>query len=222
MAVKKKGNISSNVINRLPAYLRQLDKLTEAGETRISSRELGEIMDLTPSQIRQDLSCFGEFGQQGYGYHVQTLRNEIAKILGMDRSYKAIILGTGKIGRAMLEHFDFSANGVTLEAAFDVRPEVVGKTFAGIPVIDAHEMQSYCEKNPIDIAVVCVSAEGAQRAATHACEAGVRAIWNFTNTMLDLPKEIVQENIFFSDSLQRLEYYLSDMLDEEAKKREHL
>ena len=119
----KRGKVSNNVIRRLPRYLRKLDELTESGVSRISSFELGRQLGLTPSQIRQDFSCFGEFGQQGYGYNVPALRSEIASILGMDRGFNAIMIGVGNIGRALTENFNFSEWGFRLIAAFDVRPE---------------------------------------------------------------------------------------------------
>lgn len=215
MPSRKKKMISDHVITRLPAYLRVLNELAASDTERISSQGLGKIMGLTASQIRQDFSYFGTFGQQGYGYQVVALRNEIAKIMGLDRNYQAVLLGTGNIGQALLEHLDFSVSGVHIKAAFDVRRELIGTDIAGVPVLDAHDLMTYCQAEGVDIAINCVSAESAQRAAEHAVEAGIRAIWNFTNTVLTVPDHVVVENIFFSDSLQRLEYYLSDMLDSE-------
>lgn len=215
MPFRKKKTVSDHVVTRLSSYLRMLNELEESDVERISSQELGRIMNLTASQIRQDFSYFGTFGQQGYGYQVSALRKEIVKILGIDRNYQAILLGTGNIGQALLGHFDFSKSGVHIKAAFDVRDDLIGTDIAGVPVLDAHDLMSYCQTEDVDIAINCVSANSAQRAADHAVEAGIRAIWNFTNTVVSVPQRVVIENIFFSDSLQRLEYYLSDMLDGE-------
>ena len=132
----KRIKVSNNVIRRMPRYLRKLDDLSAAGVERISSGELGRQMGLTPSQIRQDFSCFGEFGQQGYGYNVVALRGEIAKILGMDRNYTAVLVGVGNIGRALVENFCFEQYGYSLRAAFDVNPELVGQTIRSVPVHD--------------------------------------------------------------------------------------
>ena len=130
----KRLKVSNNVIRRLPRYLRKLDELTEKGVTRISSFELGQQLGLTPSQIRQDFSCFGEFGQQGYGYNVPDLRTHIASILGADRGFSAILVGVGNLGRALIENFSFSEWGFNLVAAFDVNPALVGTNFGGIQI----------------------------------------------------------------------------------------
>ena len=210
----KRIKISNNVIRRLPKYLRKLDDLTAAGVERISSSELGRQMGLTPSQIRQDFSCFGEFGQQGYGYNLVSLRQSIAKILGMDRNYSAVVIGVGHLGHALVDHFDFSAWGFTLKAAFDLKEDMGGK----VPVYKFIDLGKYCAETPIDVAVVCVPMDHAQEATDAAIAAGVKAIWNFTNAVLDVPDHIIKEDIYFSDSLLALEYYLAEMLDEEAKR----
>lgn len=128
----KRVKVSNNVIRRLPRYLRKLDELTDAGVSRISSGELGRQLGLTPSQIRQDFSCFGEFGQQGYGYKVTALRAEIASILGMDRGYSAILIGVGNLGQALLCNFSFKTWGFDLKAAFDVKPQLIGTDYEGV------------------------------------------------------------------------------------------
>lgn len=210
----KNIKISNNVIRRMPRYLRKLDELSAAGVERISSNELGQLLGLTPSQIRQDFSCFGEFGQQGYGYNLVSLRQSIAKILGMDRNYSAVVIGVGHLGHALVDHFDFSACGFTLKAAFDLKED----SNARVPVYQFTDLGAYCKETPIDIAVVCVPMEHAQEATDAAIAAGVKAIWNFTNAVLDVPEHIIKEDIYFSDSLLALEYYLAEMLDEEAKR----
>ena len=215
MAVKNL-KISNNVIRRMPRYLRKLDELSAAGVERVSSNELGQLLGLTPSQIRQDFSCFGEFGQQGYGYHPVSLRQSIATILGMDRNYTAVVVGVGNLGRSLVDHFDFSACGFTLKAAFDLKEDLTGS----LPVYEFTSLGDFCKKTPIDVAVVCVPMEHAQEATDAAIAAGVKAIWNFTNAVIDVPEEtgVIKEDIYFSDSLLALEYYLAEMLDDEAKR----
>ena len=217
----KNIKISNNVIRRMPRYLRKLDELQAQGIERISSNELGRQLSLTPSQIRQDFSCFGEFGQQGYGYNLTTLREEIAGILGMDRGYQVAVLGVGNIGRALLDHFDFETCGFHLAAAFDVEQKLIGTaTKSGVPIYDAMEMGNFCKAHPIDGAVLGVPPERAKAAAQGAILAGVKAIWNFTNVVTGLPEDenVVTENIFFSDSLLALEYYMADTIDQESRR----
>ena len=138
----RKQNVSGAVIRRLPRYYRHLNELNQAGVVRISSSALGKSMGLTASQIRQDLSCFGEFGQQGYGYNVDNLLNEIVDILGMNRGHTAVILGVGNLGRALIENFNFGWSGFHLNAAFDVRPEVVGQIMAGTPIFHIDQLET--------------------------------------------------------------------------------
>ena len=215
----KRIKVSNNVIRRMPRYLRKLDDLTAAGVERISSGELGRQMGLTPSQIRQDFSCFGEFGQQGYGYNVVALRGEIAKILGMDRNYTAVLVGVGNIGRALVENFSFEQYGYTLKAAFDVNPDVIGSEIHSVPVYDFSKLEENLTAIQPDVAVLCVPKTMANEVAKEVCACGVHSIWNFTNTELQLEDtDVIVENIHFSDSLLALGYYLSESLDEaEAK-----
>ena len=139
----KRVKVSNNVIRRLPRYLRKLDELQENGINRISSFELGQQLGLTPSQIRQDFSCFGEFGQQGYGYNVSGLREQIASILGMDRGYRAILVGVGNIGHALMDNFSFADCGVELAAAFDIKESLIGTEFKGVPILAEAEMENF-------------------------------------------------------------------------------
>ena len=213
----KATNISHNVIRRLPRYLRRLDELSENGVERISSKELGEQLGLTPSQIRQDFSCFGEFGQQGYGYNVAALRGEIASILGMDRGFRAILIGVGNIGHALLDNFCFSDWGVTLAAAFDIDPAIVGKENKGVIVRSMDELLDYLRANKVDVAVLTVPKEAASAVAKLLIDNGVGAIWNFTNVELTEPNSrTIVENVHFSDSLLSLSYFVSERYDEEA------
>ncbi len=212
----KHSKVSNNVIRRLPRYLRKLDELSESGVNRISSFDLGQQLGLTPSQIRQDFSRFGEFGQQGYGYSVPALREHIAGILGMDRGYRAVLIGVGHIGHALIDNFCFSDWGVKLSAAFDVKPELIGSSFNGTAVRSMDELESYLSENPVDIAVLTVPKEAALPVTERLIASGINAIWNFTNVELTGPdSDVLVENIHFSDSLLSLSYYISERRDEQ-------
>lgn len=213
----KRLKVSNNVIRRLPRYLRKLDELTENGVSRISSFELGRQLGLTPSQIRQDFSCFGEFGQQGYGYNVVALREQIAAILGMDRGYHAILIGVGNIGHGLIDNFCFGEWGVNLDAAFDVNPQLTGTDFNGVHIYHADELESYLKNNKVDFAVLTVPKDAAIPVTKMLTDNGVGAIWNFTNIELTEPNSrTIVENIHFSDSLLSLSYFISERRDEEA------
>ena len=213
----KRIKVSNNVIRRLPRYLRKLDELKASGVGRISSFNLGQQLGLTPSQIRQDFSCFGEFGQQGYGYNVAALREEIASILGMDRGFKAILIGVGNIGHALMDNFCFSEWGFTLAAAFDIDPAIVGTVSNGVTVRSMDELLDYLRGNKIDVAVLTVPKEAASAVAKLLFDNGIGAIWNFTNVELTEPNSpSLVENVHFSDSLLSLGYYVAERYDEEA------
>ena len=201
------------MIRRLPRYLRKLDDLAEKGEERISSGELGRQMGLTPSQIRQDFSCFGEFGQQGYGYNIQYLSKEIGTILGTNRNYSAILVGPGHLGTALVENFRFIIDGYTFLGAFDVRPEMIGGTVGGYPIYDIATLGDFVRDHKVDIAILTVPREPAQELT----DVLMRAIWNFTNVELDVgDTNTLVENIHFADSLLVLTYRLAEQDD--AKK----
>ena len=213
----KRIKVSNNVIRRLPRYLRKLDELKACGVSRISSKNLGALLGLTPSQIRQDFSCFGEFGQQGYGYNVGALRDEIASILGMDRGFKAILIGVGNIGHALMDNFCFSDWGFTLSAAFDIDPAIIGTTTNGVTVRSMDELLDFLHEHEIDVAVLTVPADAAVAVAKLLRDNGIGAIWNFTNVELTEPNSsTIVENIHFSDSLLSLGYYVAERYDEEA------
>jgi redox-sensing transcriptional repressor len=217
----KHVKISNNVIRRLPRYLRRLDELAAAGVERISSKELGESMRLTSSQIRQDFSCFGEFGQQCYGYNVLGLRAEIASILGMDRNFTMVVVGVGNIGRALLESFCFEQYGFKLMGAFDVRPDIVGRTINGVEILHADGLEELIKAEQVDAAVLCVQKASAKRTAHSLLSYGIKSIWNFTNVELELDEEdIVVEDIHFSDSLLSMGYYLAESIDQESIRAE--
>lgn len=207
----KKENISDAVIRRLPRYYRQLTDLCGRGIVRISSHSLGQEMNITASQIRQDFSCFGEFGQQGYGYNVDELRSEIGHILGVDNDHHLIMIGVGNLGRALLHNFHFSQAGFTVDAAFDISPAVVGTSVNGIPVYSMQELDSFVQQNHIDVVVLTIPQSVAQDTATHLIELGVRGFWNFTNVELSSPTDDVKfENIHFADSLLTLSYRIAN------------
>ena len=207
----KKSYISKNVIRRLPRYLRKLDELSAAGVERISSGELGSRIGYTPSQIRQDFSCFGEFGQQGYGYNVASLREEIAHILGMDRQRSIILVGTGRIGQSLIENISFARLGFRLLGAFDIRSELIGARIRDISVQDSALMGDFIRTNGVDIAILSSNRARAQSIADELIAAGIKAIWNFTEAEIDPGDSgVVVESIHFSDSLLQLSYYLEE------------
>ncbi len=207
----KKERISNNVIRRLPMYLRKLDDLIYHGVDRISSGELGKQMGLTPSQIRQDFSCFGEFGQQGYGYRVTELREQVARILGMHKGFTVAIVGVGNLGHALIVNFGFEEQGFHLAAAFDSSPDIVGSEISGITVYDSASLSDWLKRNPTDIVVLTVPRGIARNIAETVADCGVKGIWNFTNIELELDRPDVRvENIHFSDSLLTLGYFISE------------
>lgn len=213
----KKSSISNNVIRRLPRYVRKLDELSAAGVTRVSSFELGQQLGFTPSQIRQDFSCFGEFGQQGYGYNVKSLRDHIASILGTDRGYSAILIGAGHIGRALMDNFCFTEWGFNLKCGFDIDESIIGTEIGGVPVYSIEELVDYLDNNHVDVAVLAVPKKAAVHVAGILTEHGIKAIWNFTNVELMPPNSpVIVENVHFSDSLLSLSYFISKANDDSA------
>lgn len=208
--MKRNSKVSTAVIRRLPRYYRHLSELQETGVVRISSSALGKSMGLTASQIRQDLFCFGEFGQQGYGYKVDTLKEEIGEILGINRGHTVVVLGTGNLGRAIIENFRFSSNGFRLLAAFDVNEQVVGTKIAGVPVYHADELEAFLAKNPVSVGLLTVPIAAAQEMGDRLVAAGVPGIWNFTNYEISFnPEQVVVESVHFSDSLLALNYMIT-------------
>ena len=219
--MKRNAKVSTAVIRRLPRYYRQLSELQEAGTVRISSSALGKSMGLTASQIRQDLFCFGEFGQQGYGYKVDSLKEEIGEILGINRGHTVVVLGTGNLGRAIIENFKFSSNGFRLLAAFDVNPLLVGTRIGGVPVYHADTLEQFIREHQVSVGMLTVPISAAQEMGERLAAAGVKGIWNFTNYEISLnSREVVVESVHFSDSLLALSYMISqreDSTKEETK-----
>ena len=207
----RKKNISDAVIRRLPRYYRKLTDLYESGVVRISSRSLGGEMGITASQIRQDFSCFGEFGQQGYGYHVEELRAEIGHILGMDQEHRLIIIGAGHLGHALLQNFPFADTGFTVNAAFDISPTVIGSSVNGVPIYAMDELEAFLQDNPVDVVALTVPQSAARGIAERLIALGVSGFWNFTNLELGSNNPNVKfENIHFSDSLLTLSYRIAN------------
>ncbi len=201
--------ISQAVIRRLPRYYRYLGELIEENVERISSNELSGRMQVTASQIRQDLNNFGGFGQQGYGYNVRYLYTEIAKILGLDVNHNMVIIGAGNLGQALANYGSFEKRGFIVKGMFDVNPKLAGTVVRGIEIRMMDELQSFMEKNDIDIAVLTIPKTTAFDVASLLVENGVRAIWNFAHTDLKLPENVLVENVHLSESLMRLSYNLS-------------
>ncbi|MBQ9765221.1 MAG: redox-sensing transcriptional repressor Rex [Lachnospiraceae bacterium] len=201
-----KKEISSAVIKRLPRYYRYLGELLEEGIDRISSNELSERMRVTASQIRQDLNNFGGFGQQGYGYNVRYLHEEIAKILGIDTKHNMIIIGAGNLGLAIAKYANFGKRGFIIKALFDKNPELIGKKVGDIDILDMDMLESFIKENDIEIAALTIPKGDATAIAQEAVSYGVRAIWNFAHTDLRLPEYVTVENVHLSDSLMRLSY----------------
>jgi len=204
-------NVSDAVIRRLPRYYRYLDDLHNKGVVRISSNSLGNKMGITASQIRQDLSCFGEFGQQGYGYNVEELRAEVGRILGTNKQHRIIVVGVGNLGHALMQNFRFMESGFTLDAAFDISPALIGSEVAGIPVLSMDELESYLNSHPVDVAVLTVPRSVAQSIADRLVASGIRGFWNFTNVELSSTVEgVCFEDVHFADSLLTLSYRIAE------------
>lgn len=199
-------SISKAVISRLPRYYRYLGELKEEGIERISSGDLSERMHVTASQIRQDLNNFGGFGQQGYGYNVSYLYDEIGKILNLDKEHTMIIIGSGHLGMAIANYANFEKRGFKVIALFDKNPEIIGKKVRNIEVFDIDSLKSYISSNKIDIAALTLPKEQATKIADDLVEGGIKAIWNFAHTDLELPSDVIVENVHLSESLMKLAY----------------
>ena len=202
------GEISQVVIKRLPRYMRFLSELKAEGIERISSRELSERMHVTASQIRQDLNHFGGFGQQGYGYNVSNLIDEIGKILGLDKPHDLIVVGAGNLGRALAGYPNFESQGLYIRALFDAAPENTVSEVRGLPVYGMDALPDYLRQHEIHIAVLTVPKEHARAVATELYSLGIRGFWNFAHVDLALPPDAVVENVHLFESLMQLTYYM--------------
>lgn len=207
--IVEEREISRAVIRRLPRYYRYLGELLENGVERISSNDLSKRMKVTASQIRQDLNNFGGFGQQGYGYNVKYLYTEIGKILGLEEDHNIIIIGAGNLGQALANYTAFENRGFILKGIFDVNPRLQGVSIRGVPIRMMDDLKAFVQNNNIDIAVLTIPKEKAIEVANMLVDNGVRAIWNFAHTDLNLPDNIVVENVHLSESLMQLSYNIS-------------
>lgn len=202
--------ISSAVIKRLPRYYRYLSELLEKGIDRISSQELSKKMNVTASQIRQDFNNFGGFGQQGYGYNVSFLHDEIGKILGLEHNYSVVIIGAGNLGQALANYGGFTKHGFRISGIFDIDRTVIGKTINKMKVMSMDELENFMKQNPVDIAALTLPKDQASKIAGSLAEMGVAAFWNFASTDLNLPAHVMVENVHLAESLMRLSYKLSE------------
>lgn len=206
----KNKNISMAVIKRLPKYYRYLEELMKNDVDRISSKELGEKIGFTASQIRQDLNCFGDFGQQGYGYNVKELYSQIGSILGLDRGYEAALVGAGNIGQAVSNYSRFENLGVKITAIFDANPKLIGMKIRDVEIMDIDNMENVLNEHKIDIGIICVPRKNSQSVADELIKGGVRAIWNFAPVDLIVPDYVKVENVHLSESLMTLIYLLNE------------
>ena len=201
--------ISRAVIKRLPRYYRYLGELLESGTERISSGELSERMQVTASQIRQDFNNFGGFGQQGYGYKVEYLYEEIGKILGLHKTHNLIIIGAGNLGQALANYMNFERRGFLFRGIFDNNPALFGKKIRDLEVQPMEELETFVKENEIDIAVLTIPKDNALEVAERLARQDIKGIWNFAHIDLNLSKEIQVENVHLSDSLMKLTYNIN-------------
>ena len=215
--------ISQAVIARLPRYFRYLGDLKDQGVERISSQELSRLMKVTASQIRQDFNNFGGFGQQGYGYNVRYLYNEIARIIGIDRQHNIIVIGAGNLGQAIANYANFEKRGFMIKGMFDINPRLIGLVVRGVEIRGIEDLEQFIIENEVQIAALTIPKSKAPEIAERLVNAGIKAIWNFAHTDLNVPDDVVVENVHLSDRLMRLSYRVSSMQDErERKEREKL
>ena len=207
--MEKKKNVSMAVIKRMPKYYRYLGELVKNDVDRISSKELGEKIGFTSSQIRQDLNNFGDFGQQGYGYNVKELHNQIGAILGVGKEYNAVLIGAGNIGQAIANYSRFTDIGLGITAIFDANPKLVGMRIRDVEIKDIDELKGYLEENHIDMGILCVPRINAQKVCDVLVNGGVRGIWNFAPIDLHVPETVKVENVHLSESLLTLVYQMN-------------
>jgi len=207
----KHEKISPAVIRRLPKYYRYLGELTKMGVNKTSSRELSEMTGFSASQIRQDLNNFGGFGQQGFGYDVENLRNEIAKILGLDKKYKIVIVGAGNIGQAIANYTGFYEADYEVVALFDKNPKLIGMSIRNAMIMDSDDIESFLQKEKVDIVVICTPKSVSQQVAEQVVQCGIKAIWNFAPKDLKMPDDVHVENVHLNESLFSLTYYYNKM-----------
>ncbi len=207
---KMDKKISLAVIKRLPRYYRYLGDLLDNGITRISSKDLSKRMNVTASQIRQDLNNFGCFGQQGYGYNVELLYDEIKKILGINKQYNLVIIGAGNIGQALVNYINFQKRGFNFIAMFDVNPRLIGMTIRGIEIYDIDTLEDFLKTHNVDIVVLTLPKNNAVKVSKIIIDCGIKGIWNFSHVDLKTPPNVVVENIHLTDSMMTLSYKLNN------------
>ena len=212
--MSKSINISNSVIRRLPRYYRFLGELEDQQISKISSREFSERMHLTASQIRQDLNCFGGFGQQGYGYNVSELRKEIGRILGVDKHRKTILIGAGNLGTALAVHINFEKSGCSLIGIFDSNKKIIGNPLGKLTITDIDDLEKFCRENKPEVAVLCIPKSVTKEIVDRLTELGVRSFWNFSHYDINVEhKNIIVENVHLGDSLLTLSYGVNNNLD---------
>lgn len=212
-----KRKVSASVINRLPRYYRYLGELISSGCMRISSKALSEKMNITASQIRQDLNCFGGFGQQGYGYNVNNLYEEIGKILGIDNKKTAILVGVGKMGTAFILNTNFEKRGFSLIGIFDSDTEKVGTAVDGYEVMDYKNIEEFVKKHKPQMAIITVSRSAVNKVANELKAMGIKGFLNFSYTEFAADDDVAVEHIHLSDSLMRLSYKMSELEEKETE-----
>lgn len=207
----KENRISASVIKRLPRYYRFLGELKKQNITRISSGELADLMKVTASQIRQDLNCFGGFGQQGYGYNIDMLYDEIGNILGFNTITDAIMIGVGRLGLAVAENMNFKKLGFRLVGAFDNSPEVVGTAASNLTVLDIDRLEEFCKEHKPQVAILCVPTSAAKNLSEKLINLGIKGFWNFTHYDITLlHPDVSVENVHLNDTLARLSYKIKN------------
>jgi len=207
---KQKNYVSEAVMRRIPRYYRYLTDIEKMGTERISSRELSQRMRLTASQIRQDFNCFGGFGQQGYGYNVSELRQELQKILGLNTDHHVIVIGAGNLGQALANYTGFRKDGFLVEGLFDINPRLIGISIRGINIYDLDDLERFTDQNPIQIAAICTPKEKAQEVTDRVIRNGIKGIWNFAAVDIVVPQDVIVENVHLSDSLYTLSFRMND------------
>ncbi len=207
--MKKEKKVPIVVVKRLPRYYRYLGDLLRQGVMRISSNELSAKMGVTASQIRQDFNCFGGFGQQGYGYSIETLYREIGEILGLTSGYKSILIGAGNLGHALANHTEFVKRGFELIGIFDNNPALIGTNINGLTVLSVDTLETFCTENQVDIAALALPKSATEKIVERLVAIGIKGLWNFSYMDINVPDDVAVENVHMSDSLMTLSYKIT-------------
>jgi len=215
--LRDKSRVPEPVARRMPKYYGFLNELEKSGIKRVSSKELSERMGLNASQIRQDFNSFGGFGQQGYGYNVSELKQEIKKILGLHKNYDLIIVGAGNLGRALTNYVGFEKEGFHIRALFDLDPQLIGTNIRGIEILAQDKLSDYADKHKVDIGVICTPKDKSREVAAALVGCGIRSIWNFSPVSISVPQNVTIENVNLNDSLFTLSFRLNETATLEHK-----